>query len=70
MARLFNICYKNDCDVENYLKVIEDDRLSKEKIEDIEFEELEEHCSCLMSVSAVEITEINGYKIKLEKEVN
>ena len=69
-ARLFNIKYQDECDFENYLQVTEDDKLSEKEIEEIEFEKLEEHCSCLMSVSAIEITEINGYKIKLEKEVN
>ena len=64
--RLFNIKYLDDCDFEEYLTVVDDDNLTEFEIEQIEYNKIEEHCSCLMNVWASEITEVDGHKIVIE----
>ena len=61
MPKLFSVTYMSDCELDTYLAVGE----SKEEVEEREAKNLEEELSCFISCTAFEVSEVDGYKIKL-----
>lgn len=61
MPKLFSVTYLDDCEFNTYLTVGE----NKEEVEEREAKELEEKLDCFMSCTASEVSEVDGYKIKL-----
>lgn len=63
--KLFEICYLDDCDFPEYLTTGK----SKDEVINRETAKLQDECSCFMGiVSIVEVTEVDGYLVKLIKK--
>lgn len=61
--KLFEVTYMDDCEIFNYLTVGE----NKETVEKRERDKLEKNLSCFMFCKVHEVSEVDGYKVKLEK---
>jgi hypothetical protein len=59
--KLFRVEVMDDCEEETIITVAESTDQAEEKVKNMDW-------SCLMSCIAYEISEVDGYKIILEKE--